>query len=342
MNERCDWSDLIRDECGHCNGAPVTLLPPMLRVIDDSPQGRVVWPLPYVKPEPVAVRHDEATEPDAGPVVKVARDLREILRLHDELLAEAEASGDHPSIPGGAAMVALGNVANMETWENLHQASERYGRAYTSVESEDPDDAWSAYQLIEFWSESWRRERGEDYDMKRTIGTEANYVRGRLEWAAEKEPHFTEFAADINRARLRLEDIVHQGERVERTRIECNQCEPRRPDESRTLLIRLYGAAPDGSDDRWKCPSCKVRLDADGIHRAHAKMLHSEGAERWIHQGDAIGTLRAQDRPERTVRQWISEGIGTAFCDPVDHSVWVWWPELWRKHLTTATRKRGA
>lgn len=274
------------------------------------------------------------SEPEVPEVVKVARDLREILNLHDALLAQAIAAGDNADIPGGAAMVALGNVANVEAWENQQQATERYGRAYTSVADEDPDEAWSAYQLIEFWSESWRAQHGDDYDMRRTIGTEANYVRQRLEWAWENEPHWRDFAADINRARVRLEDIVHAGKRVERTRIVCDRCEeaPR--------LIRIYGQAESGAEDRWKCPGCKVRFDADDIHRAHARMLHSAGAERWINQTDAIGTLKAQGRSERTVRSWLADGVGAGFCDPIDHSVWVWWPELWRKHLATPTRQR--
>jgi hypothetical protein len=25
----------------------------------------------------------------------------------------------------------------------------------------------------------------------------------------------------------------------------------------------------------------------------------------------------------------------------VTHEVWVWWPDLWRLHLTTATRNRS-
>jgi hypothetical protein len=69
-------------------------------------------------------------------------------------------------------------------------------------------------------------------------------------------------------------------------------------------------------------------------------MLRSEGAAKWVHQVDAIGTLKAQGRSERTVRQWLLEGEGDGFCDPVTHEVWVWWPSLWRKHLMTPTRKR--
>lgn len=275
------------------------------------------------------------TDNDGGPVVKVARDLREILRLYGELQEQAIADANSRLMPGGAAMHQLGPVANLEAWGNLVDAGEILGRAYASTEDEDPDEAWSAYQTIEFWAESWRRERGDDYDMRRTIATEAGYVRQALEWAWDNEAHWDEFAADIRRARVKLEDVVHDGRRAERSRIVCNQCT------SEARLVRIYGEAIDGSEDRWKCPACKHRFDADGVHRAHAKMLHSEGAERWIHLADAIGTLKAQGRPERTIRAWLAEGVGDTFCDPVDHSVWAWWPDLWRKHLTTPTRNRA-
>lgn len=277
------------------------------------------------------------SETPAHPTVRVARDLTAILDLYARLESQAEHEASHALMPGGQAMVALGNVANLEAWENRQQASERYRAAYTSVEDEEPDESWSAYQLIEFWSESWRRERDAEYDGQRpTIASETGFLRWSLEWAWHNEIAWDDFAADMNRARVKLEDIVHAGNRVELSRIVCPDCE------SKPRLTVLRGTADDGSDDRWKCHVCKQRLDNDGVRRAHAKMLRSEGAERWVHQVDAIATLRAQGRPERTVRAWLAEGEGNGYCDPVTHEVWVWWPDLWRKHLATPLRKRTA
>lgn len=277
----------------------------------------------------------EPTDIHTSAVTKVARDLTEIVDMHERLAAQAEHQASHPLMPGGPAMVALGNVANIEAWENRHQATERYRKAYTSVEDEDPDDAWSPFQLLEFWSEAWRREKGAEYDTRPTITTEANFIRWALDWAWENEPAWDDFAADVRRARVRLENILSDGKRAERSRIVCDQCE------AQPRLIVLRGSADDCSDDWWKCPGCKRRFDSDDVRRAHAKQLRSEGAQRWVHQADAIGTLKAQGRPERTVRAWLAEGEGEAYCDPVTHQVWVWWPDLWRKHLTTPTRNRA-
>lgn len=277
------------------------------------------------------------SETEAGPVVKVARDLTAILDLHASLLSQAITKGDSPDMPGGAAMGALGNVANIEAWENRQQATERYGEAYTSVRDEDPDESWSAFQLIEFWSEQWRREHDMEYGRRPTIASEAAFIRWALNWAWDNEPHWDEFAEDINRARVQLENILSAGTRFERSRIVCDRCEVEPP---RLLVFR--GIEDDGSDDKWKCPACKARLTPEDASRAHAKMLRSEGAERWVPQADAIATLKTQGRPERTVRAWLADGEGEGYCDPVTHQVWVWWPSLWHKHLTTPTRKRTA
>lgn len=287
---------------------------------------------------------DETTQAKAHPVTRVARDLTAILDLYERLASQAEAQASHPLMPGGPAMVALGHVANMEAWENRQQATERYGehpderlrRAYTSAEDEDPDEHWSAFQLIEFWSEAWRREHDAEYDMRPTIASEVAFVRWALDWAWDNEHAWDDFAADINRARVKLEDILHEGKRHERSRIVCDRCD----DGPRLLVFR--GVADDCSDDRYKCPACKVRMTPEDAQRAHAKMLRSSSSERWVAQADAIGTLKAQGRPERTVRAWLAEGEGEAYCDPTTHQVWVWWPDLWRKHLATPTRARNA
>ena len=270
------------------------------------------------------------------PTTRVARDLTEIVELHARLAAQAENQASHSLMPGGHAMVALGNVANLEAWEYLNDAGERFSRAYTSAEDEDPDESWPPFQILTFWSEGWRREHGAEYDSRPTIASEANFIRWALDWAWQNEIAWDDFAKDINRARVRMEDLVHAGKRVELSRIVCPDCE------SKPRLIVLRGSEEDGSDDRWKCHLCRQRLDPEGAQRAHAKMLRSEGAERWVHQADAIATLKTQGRPERTIRAWLADGEGNGYCDPETHQVWVWWPDLWRRHLTTATRNRSA
>lgn len=322
--------------CGECQGRTAVRTAPGQRGAGRGAEG-------------VGERVTTETETQPAAVVKTARDLTEILRLYEALLVQAihkaGAKIDGTSLPGGEPMVALAAVAdpaefaeNVEAVEWRHLATCKlldHTRCWTG--SEDEDDSEPVLQTLLFWSEQWRTERGFPLDGRRpTVASEANVIRGLLDWAWETLPEWDDFADDIRGARLRLEDMLYAGARQEITRVVCPDCiQPPR-------LVHLYGIAQDGSDDRWKCPRCKVRLDADGVRRAHAKMLRSEGAEKWIPQVDAIGTLRAQGRPERTVRKWLADGEGSAYCDPITHEVWVWWPELWRKHLMTPTRRRGA
>lgn len=283
---------------------------------------------------------NDQPEVEAGPVVKVARDLSEIVAMTAELDEQAEhkanANIDGKGLPGGLAMVALAPVANLEAWLNRLGTAERQGRNVAPI-LEDEDETWEPpLQTLLFWSEDWRRTHDADYDSARTIGTEATFLRHLLGWAWDNEPRWDDFAQDIRNARVRMENVLYAGNRAERTRIECNQCEAK----SRRL-IKLYGNATDGSEDIWKCPACKFRFDADETRRAHAKMLRSEGAEKWVHQADAVATLKTQGRAETIIRKWLAEGEGEAYCDPSTHEVWVWWPDLWRKHLATPRRNRG-
>lgn len=330
------------------------------------------------------------TTTPTAPVVAVARDLTEIETCYAELRAQAIANGDDPELPGGDAMVALGPVADLEQWLNLADTTaayaehpiERLRRTYTSVEDEEDDDRrWPPQQLVAWWSGQWRSRRGEDYDgHRRTITTEANYLRSLLGWAAAgDEPRWEAFAADIRLARLLAENLVAFGRRADRSRIVCDRdhctrrprlvktyspryvvgwtcttcsthtpaeyrCEDRnhRAHPSAQACARVVGpkrdrhpcgsrlrpitpepatcfntrcpsfAAPapawasDAEHDGWKCPACKHRYTDRELQQAHARMLWRPEAERWVRLQEAVATLKAQGRGERTVRRWLS------------------------------------
>lgn len=325
---------------------------------------------------------EQEPEVQAGPVVKVARDLTEILAmtaaLDDQAEHKANARIDGTGLPGGLAMVALAHVANLEAWEAQYEAWEHFGRPRDHVE--DEDDAWEPpLQTLCFWSEQWRAQHGAEYDMRPTVASEAAFIRWALDWAWDNEPHWDDFANDVRKARVRMENVLYAGKRPERTRIVCDQCE------EAPQLLKLPGIAEDGSDDRWKCPGCKHKFDQDGLRRAHGRQLRHEAAARFVDQGDAIATLRAQGRPERTVRKWLAplspldeceecderwphqefpacprkdargnecggllrtvwrgdrEALVEGYCELGTRKRFVWWPDLWRRHLSTPTRNR--
>lgn len=276
------------------------------------------------------------TEPEPttdDPTLKVARDLTAIAELADDLEAEAFHAANSRDLPGGAAMVALGPVASHEAFLNVFDTNERIGRDTTYMR--DDDDEWEPpLQTLRYWSEPIRTAHGSDYEMRHTTASEAAYLHGALDWIVAHEPRWDDFARDVNRARRRLEDVLHAGRRAQRVRVSCDadDCE-RKP-----RLIKVYG--PDPADDHHKCPACKRRYDDDAFSRAYARQLRSAGAERFVRVADAVGVLRAQGRSERTIRKWFAECQVEGKCDPVTHEVWCWWPDLWRLHLTTPTRER--
>ncbi|GEP33868.1 hypothetical protein NSZ01_16360 [Nocardioides szechwanensis] len=115
--------------------------------------------------------------------------------------------------------------------------------------------------------------------------------------------------------------------------------------------------------------------------------LLDESAEKYVILANAIGTLVAQGRPERTIRKWLEppikhvddkctvcrrawpptehnvcpgdlltkkpcggelrpvkrgnpERVVDSYCVVATHQVMVWWPDLWRLHLTVLVRRR--
>jgi hypothetical protein len=284
---------------------------------------------------------------EISPLVKVARDLREIETLYEGLLVQAVHKANDRLMPGGEAMVALAPVGSPYEWGENVAAEEFYHLSICNrldhsrchyAESED-DEGEPPLQTLLFWSEQWRAEAGYSLDRRPTISTEANFIRGSLDWAWDNELHWDEFAKDVRRARVRLENLLYAGKRADRTRVRCDadDCD------FKPLLIVAYADTEDA--DHFKCPSCKRRYSPDEFQRAYARMLRSEGAERYVPLVDALATLKAQGRPERTIRKWLADEATetvSAWCDLETRKTWVWWPDLWRLHLSTPTRKRSA
>ncbi len=324
--------------CGDCNGTPALRIEPTPRTYQEPVTGVRIWPLPPTKPTARRTPPPEE-EPTDDPAVNVARDLRAILHMAAMLGERSLDLADHPDILGGDAMVNLAHVANLEAWTNQTDTTERLSldprtksRAYTSAADEDPDEAWPPFQMLEFWTEQWRRDLGKDHDGQPTLTSEARFLlgRGMLEWAQASEMHFEEFAADVKAARAKLENIVRDGIRETRSRITCDRCaNPKR-------LIRKYGKA--GKPDTWKAPCCKAVFTDDEATRAHAKQLRSQGAEKWVERTEAIGALQVQGWGRNVVRQWLADEVETA-CEVGTRRVMVWWPTLWRRHLVEAQEK---
>lgn len=275
-------------------------------------------------------------------------DLRAIIDMAHRLEARAvDLAG--AEIPGGEAIVNLADVADMNTWGRRNELA-----ADDLAQYEDPDELWSSFQMLRFWSEQWRTDLGMDYDDPRwrpSLVSEAEFLRNSdvLAWAWDNEPHYDDFAADVARARTKLEDVVREGQRAERLRVTCPDCaqthrngdesdeqaeDGERTAERRTAprLVAVYGSNPNA--DRWKCPVCKHKFDHDAVQRARTSQMRQAGiAQRWIAVADAVSILRRQGGwREKTIRAWANDRTEVSATTRGTVRM-VWWPDMWRLHL---------
>lgn len=271
----------------------------------------------------------------APKLATVASNLRAINARYDQLLTQAVHKANDREIPGGQALVTLASVASPERYLWQLDYAERVLGEHPDV-THDDDDWEPPLQTLLFWSEAWRIEHNHELDGRRpTIATETNFLRWMLDWAWDNEIHFDDFATDVENALRRIEDTLKAGERTERTRVVCDRCEDKPP-----RLIKVWGAT-DHTSDRHKCPRCKHQFDHDALKRAHAKQLRSAGAEKFVPLREALATLIGEGRAERTARKWLEDGLVQARRDSVGRTE-VWWPDVWRMHLSTPIRKRTA
>lgn len=266
-------------------------------------------------------------EVQVSPVTKVARDLTAIIEHATELLTEAvhnaNAKDDGTSLPGGGAMISLAPVGNLEIWSGRYEGHERRNQTVTPerrvnlAHIEDEDDTWEPpLATLRYWSDAWRRLHNQDWTHIPTIHTEASFIRYQLDWAWDaEEVNFDHVAADIRKARARLEALLHEGIRVE-AGVPCLDCNTDliRPTANRRNVNWCDGhdgvchlpheKCPHdrgGRRDEWHCPSCDRRYDETSYRRAvgYAAFLSSD----WLTLEDAIERTGAK---RGSIQGWAS------------------------------------
>ena len=267
-------------------------------------------------------------------ILKVSTNLRLIANMAERLSERALDLANSPLMPGGEAMVNLARVADFETWARRNDLS-----ADALANYEDPDELWSPFQTLRYWSEQWRSELNMDYfddpKWRPTLRTETAFLANPdvLAWAWDHEIHYEAFADDVRLAMTKLETLLREGERPDRIRVICPDCEA-----GKRLIIR-YGKGE--VEDQWKCPACKHRFDADAVRRAYAKQLRGEGAARWVSLADAVSILSKQGWRDHTIRGWADGETVEVATDDTER-LFVWWPDIWRAHLVNRQRCEAA
>ena len=246
-------------------------------------------------------------------VAETSRNLTQILDLQAALPDRALDLGASPLMPGGDAMVELGPVARTDHWARRQHLDETSGIRHDHAEDADPDEHWTAYQTIRFWSEAWRIDHDADYpDLQPTIETEAKWLRANLD-TLRLDLHFADFARDIATAKAKLENRTRRGKRPAFTGIPCvdpacdgarlqRWTEPARGADG-TKLWRL-------SD--WRCSRCRLSWDEDAYARLEAAHRRATGQRGHFLNLDGhvwVSVPKAAEiigQPRATIWKWIT------------------------------------
>lgn len=234
--------------------------------------------------------------------LKIAQELTTITTLYTHLAVEAlhrPANEAGLYIPGGDATVMAGPAANLEAWENQVEAAEVAYFAGGDIPwldiSDQDSDPPPALLVLAYWEDRIRAERNQPTDLTATVHRAADYLRGQLDYLVDSFIAVDELTRDLRNLRTRLETVLKDGIRPDRG-VPCMTCG--------TLLVKTWGQATDGSQDKWHCSTCQTwsnheqyKLAVKYAARAHAKGLTAPDMEDeyrvpagtvrvWAHRGD--------------------------------------------------------
>jgi hypothetical protein len=244
--------------------------------------------------------------------------LDEVAVLTDELPAQAvngrQARNSGHSIPGGDALVMLAPAAPRRPLGSTRPVYSEAG------------DPRPPLDVLVYWCNVWKRQHGGP-DFPPTMGNAHSYLDGQLHLLAAT-PLFHRVLRDLSRVAHALENVLHAGDRADRSRVPCLTCG--------TRVIKVWTDSP--ANDHWRCPSCGELYDQGRYERAKHDQLASRGADRFVPVADALAVT---GRPEQTLRTWMRLGYVETRKAPGSGRLEVWWPDVRDRHRTTPTRRRG-
>lgn len=309
---------------------------------------------------------------------QVAQDLAAIQDMASRLEARAIDRSRDRELPGGAALVELAHVGSLETWTNRVDGLERRWRDQglptermpNWVEAEDPDELWPAKQIICTRAERYRQAlnmtNDEDPRWRPSLVSEAKFLRNKdvADWIWDHETRYEDYAKDVHRARAKLENILQEGDRSERTPVVCDRCDDGRPlvrvyDQRRPVLwscLHCFATSEAPGDecptchaqrplepcrwhsdpqaDRWKCPKCKAKLTHEELDDARARQMRTADPRQWVPRTQALQLLKTTlGYRTAAAEKLVDDPASPTEREPVTGRLLVSWPDVWRRHL---------
>lgn len=149
----------------------------------------------------------------------MAGDLSSIVRMSDQLDAEAIEHPTDREMPGGEALNLAGPASSLEAWEHRFATVEWMGgdTRYGS------DQVSQLHPLIvlEDWAEKVRHERGDSTDLRATVGRAASYLRTNLDWIIEEFNDVGPMASELGACVSMLENVLKDGTRNDTSATAC-------------------------------------------------------------------------------------------------------------------------
>lgn len=151
--------------------------------------------------------------------VRMARDLRSIEQMSDQLATEAVEHPNDREMPGGEPLNLAGPAANIEAWENRFGTAERTGgdTKYAS----DQESPLHPLIVVGDWAEKVRHERGDATDLRVTVSRAAAYLVRHLDWIEEHLDDVGAMAHELSACVSMLENVLHDGARYDASATAC-------------------------------------------------------------------------------------------------------------------------
>lgn len=285
---------------------------------------------PCPEPHCLVCRREHA-DPTCPTCLGMARqNLRNVITLTAKLGAEAtEGKRAHSvgtGVPGGDALVLLSPGASEDGARGQLAHRLATGLDVSHLHDELRGDPRPPVAVLLRWESRWRRAFSHPVGTADDLASLAAYLDRHMHEAA-RHVLFASFARELAATVRQLENVLHDGDRPETSRVPCLECG--------TRLVKVYGHHE--ADDHHVCPRCGDTYDRGRFERAKHDHLASKGAERYVSVTDAVATI---GRPEQTVRSWIRRGLVQVDRHPQTRRLLVWWPHVREQHLAAQERKR--